>query len=274
MQSLMKERALRRVYELLPNPDHKYCAGALDQFARLKNSVRKFKLITEATDREQMKNYLAEVRYALIFQFLAFAVEAEPLGNNTVGPDFRISRDGDEAYVEVRRFHPTGGGPPVLRPLSQMTDSDWMLEEYGNLEKEIRKVFHVTTEKFRQLHKGNGIVAFWNSDEDLDEVSLEHAVRWFIDYPDIHPVPPGLSFVVFGSQWRQCRTAPKLYCFPVRVRESLTDQPNERKNIYLCWFAATRISDRPNTRTHNRKSELRYNKTYWTFILNPLSPDR
>jgi hypothetical protein len=212
----MMDRALRRVYELLPNPNREYCATALGQFANVKNSARKFKLIREATDPEQMRDYLAEIRYALIFRRLAFGVEAEPLGEGTVGPDFRISRDGDEAYLEVRRFHPTGEGPPVLGRSSQISDSDRVLEEYGNPEKEVRKGFAVITEKFRQLREGNGILAFWNSDDGLDEVSLEHGVRALIDHPDIHPVPPGLSLVVFGSRWRCCGSGQRLFSFPVR----------------------------------------------------------
>jgi hypothetical protein len=212
----MMDRALRRVYELLPNPDRKYCAAAFGEFANLNNSTRKFKLVAGATDIEQLKDYLAEIRYALIFRRLAFSVEAEPLGDGTVGPDFMVARDGHEAYLEVRRFRPTGEGPKVLNHHSQISDSDCLLGEYGNPEKEVRKGFAAITEKFRQLRDGDGILAFWNSDEDIDELSFEHAVRLLIDYPNIHPVPRRLSFVAFGSRWGRCGTSQKLYCFPVR----------------------------------------------------------
>jgi hypothetical protein len=212
----MMDRALRRVYELLPSPDREYCATAFGQFAGVKNSACKLKLIEEATDSEQMNDYLAEVRYALIFRWLNFGVEAEPMGDDKVGPDFRVSRDGHEAYLEVRRFRPMGEGPTLVSHPSTISGPDCLLDEYGNPEKEIRKGFAAITEKFRQLREGDSILAFWNSDEDLDELSFEDAVRSFIDHPEIHPVPSGLSFVVFGSAWHRPRSGQQLYCLPVR----------------------------------------------------------
>lgn len=209
------ERALRRVYELLPNADHKYCADAFRRFAALKYACRKFKLIREATDIEGMRDYLAEIRYALTFHYLGFDIEAEPLGDNTVGPDFKVSRDGNEAYLEVRRFRPTGGGPPLLSSRDQVSDLGPILEQYGDIEKEINKGFAAIEGKFRQLRGADGILAFWNSDDGLDEVSLEHAVRVLNDNPGIHPVPAGLSFVLYASKLRDAG-GQKVYCLPMR----------------------------------------------------------
>ena len=90
------DRALERVYELLPNPDREYCAGAFRQFAAVKHSARKFKLIRRAVDGEQLRDYLAEIRYAQIFQALGFDIEAEPLGDATEGPDFKITQSGHD----------------------------------------------------------------------------------------------------------------------------------------------------------------------------------
>jgi hypothetical protein len=48
-------------------------------FAAAKNSGRKIRLIREASHAEQLKDYLAEIRFAAAFQYLGFDVEVEPL---------------------------------------------------------------------------------------------------------------------------------------------------------------------------------------------------
>jgi hypothetical protein len=44
-------------------------------FAAAKNSGRKFRLIREASYAEQLKGYLAEIKFAAAFQYLGFGVE-------------------------------------------------------------------------------------------------------------------------------------------------------------------------------------------------------
>ena len=71
-------------------------------------SNRVFARIAAASDKEQLEDYLAEVRYALIFCGLGFEVTIEPGGNK--GPDLSISRDGHSAVVEIMRFRKVYSG--------------------------------------------------------------------------------------------------------------------------------------------------------------------
>jgi hypothetical protein len=47
-------------------------------------------------------DYVAEIRFGLMLAHLRFKTAFEPFGER--GPDLSISRDGQRAYLEVRRF--------------------------------------------------------------------------------------------------------------------------------------------------------------------------
>ncbi|MFC1593007.1 hypothetical protein ACFL4C_03230 [Candidatus Omnitrophota bacterium] len=106
----------------------------------------KFKHIAEASDKEQLYDYLAEIKYALVFAGLGFQVEAEPLGKK--GPDLRISRDNYSAFVEVKHFRQVDPGPPTISLSDkEILDDKFLLESYGNLERDIKKTKHRIIEK-------------------------------------------------------------------------------------------------------------------------------
>jgi len=67
--------------------------------------------VASATDKEQLADDLAEVRYALVFAGLQFGVRIEPLGRQ--GPALKVSRDNLDACVEVMRFRKVSPGPPA-----------------------------------------------------------------------------------------------------------------------------------------------------------------
>lgn len=178
----------------------------------IERSNRVFKRITTAKDKEQLEDALIEIQYALIFSGLGFSVEFEPMGDR--GPDLGISRDGHNVVVEIRRFRKVTDGPPVLS-FDDFDDENFVLPEYGNIPRDVRKAFEKIRDKFRQIGNQKGIIAIWNDDEDLDEIEVMEAVynirkdvsRGVLEAPD------ELLFVLYGSKWIGAGKR-QLLCFP------------------------------------------------------------
>lgn len=183
-------------------------------------SNRVFKRIASAKDKEQLKDALVEIRYALIFSGLGFEVEFEPEGNR--GPDLGISRDGVKAVVEIKRFRKVNDGPPVLN-IDDFDDENFVLPEYGNIPRDVRKVFNRILDKFRQIGSQKGIIAIWNDDEEIEEIETSFAVydirkdanRGLLEMPD------GLLFTLYGATWMK---GQHLYCFPFQNLEKPFDK--------------------------------------------------
>ncbi len=173
---------------------------------------RVFQRIASAKDKEQLLDYLAEVRYALLFIGLGFKVEFEPLGNR--GADLGIMRDGEKVVVEIKRFRKINPGLPLLN----LEDESPILPEYGNIPRDMRKAFDRILAKFRQIEDRKGIIAIWNDDEELEEIETEAAV--YNIYNDVKKgllaIPSGLLFAVYGSKWIGNQ---QLYCFPFQGLE-------------------------------------------------------
>jgi hypothetical protein len=74
-------------------------------FAAAKNSGRKFGLIREASHAEQLKGYLAEIKFAAAFQYLGFDVEvaigdyAGTVGRYTANGCSRRESDSDVSHL-------------------------------------------------------------------------------------------------------------------------------------------------------------------------------
>lgn len=149
----------------------------------------------------QLMDYLAELRYALVFRDLGFTVEIEPLGRK--GPDLEVSREGLSAVVEIARFRPMNPGPPE--------SGGELLAEYGNPSRDVAKSLAKIVHKFEQLVGNLSIIAIWNDDDALEELEMSSAVRDLVGSPG---TPSSLQFVLFGSCW----TSPGRYlnCLPVR----------------------------------------------------------
>lgn len=98
-----QQAAIDRIRKLLGERQAKYWSVQFDLVRTFKRANKVFRRISEATDGETIKDYLAEVRYALIFSDLGFVVGFDPLGPGKV-PDLEIGRDGVEAIAEVKRF--------------------------------------------------------------------------------------------------------------------------------------------------------------------------
>ncbi len=168
---------------------------------------RAFRRIESAKDKEQLLDYLAEIRYALFFIGSGFEVEFEPAGNR--GADLGIMRDGEKAIVEIMRFRKINSGLPLLN----LEDENLILPEYGNIPRDIRKAFDKLLAKFRQIENQKGIIAIWNDDEELEEIETEAAVYDIRNdvKKGLLAIPNGLLFALYGSKWIGNQ---QLYCYP------------------------------------------------------------
>lgn len=174
---------------------------------------RVFQRVASAKDKEQLADYLAEIRYALIFAGLGFDVEFEPAGNR--GPDLGIKQDNEKAVVEIMRFRKINSGLSLLN----LGEENLILPEYGNIPRDIRKAFDKILTKFRQVENQKGIIAIWNDDEGLEEIEAEAAV--YDIRTDVQKgllaIPDGLLFALYGSIWQLGNK--QLYCFPFQNLE-------------------------------------------------------
>jgi len=204
------EKALQKVSKLLGRRTAQALRARLKRVGKMPGANRLFKQIMSAPDEDQLGDYLAEVKYALIFAGLGFQVEVDPKGKK--GPDLGISRNGHYAVVEVTRFRKVHSGPPML----DMSDKLSTLQQYGNPPRDIRKSIEKILNKLRQVQNGESIIAIWNDDEDLEEVEVQEAVEGIRDEAaqGILTLPNGLLFVLYGSN-RIGQDGRQLYCFPI-----------------------------------------------------------
>jgi hypothetical protein len=175
---------------------------------KIKKASSVFRRIASTKEKDQVRDYLAEIRYALIFAGLGFDVEFEPGGNP--GPDLGVTRDSQKAVVEIKRFREIHSGPPS----GNLDDEKLTLTEYGNSPRDIRKAFEEILSKFRQVKNQKGIIAIWNDDKDMEELEIKNAVDEIL--ADVNrcliTLPDGLLFVLYGSAWKV--RSQQLYCFP------------------------------------------------------------
>ncbi len=202
--------ALQRIEQLSDDSNLSFRQKQLERIKFMPGSGRIFRRIASASDKEQLADYLVEVKYALIFAGLGFIVEIEPLGNK--GPDLRIERDGHQVVVEIMRFRKIYPGPPML----DFSKDNFMPPEYGNPKRDIRKAFEKILAKFVQVGSEPSIIAIWNDEEELEEVDVEAAVSNLRNeaVQHIRSIPNGLLFVLFGSNLSDIDDK-QLYCFPV-----------------------------------------------------------
>lgn len=209
------DKALRNTTKFIGGENEKLIQLQYERVQVMPGSRQMFKRIASAPDIEQLMDYLAEVRYALVFAGLNFDVEIEPLGKK--GPDLQIAKNGNRAIVEVKRFRKIYPGPPEL----DINNPKTILVEYGNVTRDVRKAFNSILTKFGQIGNSDAIIAIWNDDEDLDDWEVSKAVKDVrLDSKNNQlAVPSNLAFVVYGSKWIGPQNQ-QLYCFPIHQHNS------------------------------------------------------
>ncbi len=200
---IWQEKAINRIRQIFPAQsgvlvDHIRAA------ARLGRSDSICRRIAQAKNTEQILDYVAEGRFGLLFAHLRFATRFEPLGLK--GPDLSISRDGQSAYVEVKRF----------RPGDRAEEIGDELTPYGNPAKDIKKILDRIIDKFKQLDCGNGVVALCSDHDDLEELEFEFAMKdiALTAGTGIRELPDTLLFCVYAPAWR--RVGQRIYAEPFK----------------------------------------------------------
>jgi len=207
------DKALQKVSHLLGEREKQFWQSRFERFRQMLGADSKFKRIAEAPDKEQLYDYLAEIKYALVFAGLGFQVEAEPSGKE--GPDFRVSRDDHSAFVEAKRFRQMYPGPSKISfSDKEFLDDTFLLKPYGNPERDVKKVKDRITEKLKQVSEGTSIIALWNDDGDLEDIEVEQAACQLCDdmVQKRLSLPSGLLFILYASN-------QQFYCFPLRTLE-------------------------------------------------------
>jgi hypothetical protein len=208
------DRALQRIIDLTDaGTGSAYSTKLFRGVAHIDGSELKFKRFARASTKDELGDLNAELTFALLFVGLDFDVVFEPTGDK--GPDLSVRRDGQSAYVEVKRFRPRAG---VTAETAAMTDEPLLLQQFGQPEKDTNKVRGELYTKFRQVTDHNGILAIWSDDDDLE--FLEH--RFAVDdmrrdsETGIQGVPENILFSVFAGNWRSGHTGQQVYCRPFR----------------------------------------------------------
>ena len=174
------------------------------------NIKAKFRLIDNASNREELCDYLCELRYALIFKFLGFDIIAEPLGNK--GPDFRIDRNGMQIMLECMRFRRVHPGP-----FEEGLSDDSTGLEYGDIQRDTQKACSKIKNKDHQVSGYDSLIAIWNNEGDLEELEVRLAIHQLIadSNAERYPLPQGLMAVVYGSNWKNHASGKQVFCFEV-----------------------------------------------------------
>lgn len=205
------ESALQRVCRLLGSSAVERLRPWFGRVAQMPGAKRIFRRISSSPVADQLCDYLAEMRYALVFAGLGFGVTIEPHGAE--GPDLGIARDGCLHAVEVARFRRIYGGPSLVSP----NDVPEVLPIYGDPHRDMQKVREKIRSKLRQVRTGPGIIALWNDDGDLEELEVHMAIEDLIDDAagGLLALPRGLQFILYGSEFWNPRAQQQLYLFPV-----------------------------------------------------------
>ncbi len=242
---LQMDQALERVRVLLGTAQEGKWCPRFERVARMPNAQAIFKEINtnvrlDNKDAvELLSDRLAAIIYALIFSGLGFVVEWEPFEKSREkggkNPDLRITRDDHMAIVEVKRIRRKKDNQanvslePSRISLEEMREDDWLLEPYGDLDKESRKTYTHLSEirgEHSQLRGEESILAIWDEDntEDASSAYTQNYVLWE-NNQEIFTLPQGLRFMVCyfpNAIWQRIRAGQplqELYCYPLQPSE-------------------------------------------------------
>ena len=189
------------------------------------NSDTVLKRISDAKDIESIKDYLAEIKFAIFFCSFNFIVEFEPLGKK--GPDLMISNEDESCHIEVTRFRKIYPGP-----------SHTEVQKYGNCKRDTKKAFNKIVHKFTQLSNSNSILAIWNDEGDLEEIEVKFAINELLNISH-YQIPEGFQFIIYSSDWCTIRNT-NTYCYPIY---SPLKMPY---NLWIEKFGESNLIDRIN----------------------------
>jgi hypothetical protein len=188
-------KAMQRIEALCGSSIASKLENWLSKAQMWRNSAAFLHSLTTAADKDALLDHLATLRYSLIFRSLRFLPAFEPTGAH--GPDLLVTREGISASVEVTRFRAMNPGPPTLSK-EEFHRGGWLLEPYGNPQRDVAKSLGKVRDKFRQAIALHAMIAVWNDDEALEEIEMRMALR---DLQQDPRLPAGLDLIVYGSSW-------------------------------------------------------------------------
>lgn len=215
-------KAIANVCHLGPFYD-KYWIACFEAVANIPGIDRTFRRIAYVKDPEQALDYLAEVRYILVFRGLDFQINVEPLGS--CGPDILISKEDHSSFVEITRFRKIYPGP-----------SEIIFEKYGDSERDTKKARDKIQSKFHQVASCASIIALWNDDGDLDYIEAQWAVDDLVsDMKNGHvSIPRGLWGIVYSSGWVDFTNDKQTYFFSMgKLEQHQFDWKHAVENSFI-----------------------------------------
>lgn len=198
-KKLVEERnsVIEKLSQFLDANPAAYWTSRLDQIMTMPGYKAKFTRIKEASSKEELYDYLAEIRYALLFKNLQYGVIMEPNGDR--GPDLKITKDDFVAFVEVTRFRPTND-PQNTYDISNSPVGELEVVKYAYVDKCIQKIYSKVIGKFIQIDDYRGILALWNDSEEIDFEDILPSIRNIKSVEDRSvKIPDNLELIIFSS---------------------------------------------------------------------------
>ena len=208
-------KACITIERLLTPKEAKLWPARLRAVANLSNGLRIVRRIISVKGLEDLRDYLAEVLYALTFVGLDFLADVEPHGKK--GPDLAVERDGHSLLVEVSRLR-------LKREMPTFTPEELpdILPCLGNPLSDVRRAYQKIRDKASQLGSEEGVIAIWNDDEILDEADVQTAVRWLLEELRAKRLKGAeqVRLVLFHANWISTQTHQEYFTWALRSNES------------------------------------------------------
>lgn len=168
-----------------------------------------FNKLKSAPRIERLNDYLAEMKFGILFEDLGFQTEIVP-ENDGPTPDLLVARDGQRAFVEVKHFRRVPEGTPEAE---KIYINQAFFKKFGSPERDVMKALLRIRDKYRQVRgREPGIIALWNDDEEIEAIEVGEAVAALVR--NDRNIPRNLLFVLFGSAWVNPGSEQFLHCYP------------------------------------------------------------
>lgn len=204
------KNATENIARFLDEQDVLFWSHLFVPLAQIGNARRLFRRIKNASSANQIWDYLAEARYALIFYGLGFSVKNEPSGD--AGPDLSVERDGAHAVVEVKNCLPNDLDPE-LEEFDDDEDDLETLPVIGDLMHDSDAAYLDIANKFRQIRGEQAIIAIWSDRLVRMEIEFDLACRRLM-LDEIRP--QNLLFILYGSHDINIGKNQQLFVYPMK----------------------------------------------------------
>jgi hypothetical protein len=174
-----------------------YWLSRTNKIAMIDKYQSKLNRIGRVYSKEDLNDYLAEIRYALLFLSLQYKVIMEPCGDK--GPDLKIIKDEFSALIEVTRFRPSKICQETYNMLGKQPE-ELKVNEYASVNECIQRIYTKVIGKFEQIDGYRSIIAIWNDSEEIDYADVKPAIKDMMSVNDGSiDIPANLELIIFSS---------------------------------------------------------------------------